>query len=178
MKSVFRTVQFLIDQYRDRLLVVKTFDKMTGLNAEQEEALQFVSAGHNLLITGQAGVGKLRLVMSVILDCESRNLKVTVICSSGIACTVYGSVMISTVHSHYGLGTADQPSKLVLERSMATASLVSRIREVDVILWDEASMSITRIFEIVNSLHHNLTDEGNISPFGGKQLYWLASFGN
>ena len=33
-----------------------------ALNAEQAEALQFVSAGHNLLITGQAGVGKSRLV--------------------------------------------------------------------------------------------------------------------
>ena len=66
---------------------------MTGLNAEQEETLQFVSVDHNLLITGQAGDGKSRLVTSIIHDCESRNLKVAVICSSGIVCTVYGSGM-------------------------------------------------------------------------------------
>ena len=70
-----------------------------ALNAEQTEALQFVSAGHNLLITGQAGVGKSRLVTSILKDCESRNRKVAVVCSSGIACTVYASGLASTVHS-------------------------------------------------------------------------------
>jgi len=68
-----------------------------ALNAEQAEALQFVSAGHNLLITGQAGVGKLRLVTSIFQDCESINRKVAVVCSSGIACTVYGRALASTV---------------------------------------------------------------------------------
>ena len=59
------------------------------------------------------------------------------VCSSGIACTVHGSGLASTVHSFYGLGKVDLPAKLVLERSMATASLVRRIQEVDVIIWDE-----------------------------------------
>ncbi|XP_078360970.1 uncharacterized protein LOC144645313 [Oculina patagonica] len=147
-----------------------------ALNAEQEEALQFVLAGHNLLITGQAGVGKSRLVTSILKGCESRNLKVAVVCSSGIACTVYGSGLASTVHSFYGLGTADMPAKLVLERSMATASLVRRIREVDVIVWDEASMSSSRILELVNTLHHNIAGDGNLNPFGGKQLVLVGEF--
>ena len=59
---------------------------------------------------------------------------------------------------------------------MATASLVRRIHEVDVIIWDEASMSSARIFEIGNSLHHNLADEGNMNPFGGKQLVLVGKF--
>ena len=54
------------------------------LNAEQAEALQFVLAGHNLLTTGQAGVGK----TSILKDCESGYLKVAVVCSSRIAYTV------------------------------------------------------------------------------------------
>ena len=98
-----------------------------ALNAEQADALQFVSAGHNLLITGQAGVGKSRLVTSILQDCESRNRKAAVVCSSRIASTVYGRGLASTVHSFYVLATADLPAKLVLERSMATASLVRRI---------------------------------------------------
>ena len=61
-----------------------------ALNAEQAEALQIVLAGHNLVITGQAGVGKSRLVASIVKNCEIRNLKFAVVCSSGIACTVYG----------------------------------------------------------------------------------------
>ena len=85
----------------------------------------------------QAGVGKSRLVASIVKNCEFRNLKVAVVCSSGIACTVHGSGLASTVHSFYGLGKVDLPAKLVLERSMATASLVRRIQDVDVIIWDE-----------------------------------------
>lgn len=45
------------------------------LNTEQAEALQFVSAGDNLLIT----VGKSRLVTSILKDCEARNLKVAMV---------------------------------------------------------------------------------------------------
>ena len=117
-----------------------------------------------------------KLVTSIIKDCESRSLKVAVVCSSWIACTVYGSGLAATVHCFYGLGTADMPAKLVLERSMATASLVQRVREVDVIIWDEASMYSSRILELVNTLHHNIASDGNLSPFGGKQLVLVGQF--
>ena len=90
---------------------------------------------------------KSRLVTGILEDCESRNRKVAVVCSSGIACTVYGGGLTSTLHSFYGLGTADLPAKLVLERSMATASLVRRIHDVNVIIWDEASMSTSKVSE-------------------------------
>ena len=109
-----------------------------ALNAEQAEALQFVSVGHNLLITGEAGIGKSRLVASIVKNCELRNRKVAVVCSSGIASTVYGSGLALTVHSFYGLRTADLPAKLVLERLMATTSLVQKIQDMDVVIWDEA----------------------------------------
>lgn len=39
---------------------------------------------------------------------------------------------------------------------MATASLMQRIHHVGVIIWDEASMSSSRILELVNTLHHNI----------------------
>ena len=80
-----------------------------ALNAEQLATLKFVADGHNIFITGQAGVGKSRLVTSILSDCESRNMKVAVVCSSGIACTVYGRGIASAVHSFYGLGTAEIP---------------------------------------------------------------------
>ena len=42
------------------------------LNADQAEALRIVSAGHNLLITGQAGSGKSRLVLRILKDCHAK----------------------------------------------------------------------------------------------------------
>ena len=99
-------------------------------------ALKFVADGHNIFITGQAGVGKSRFVTHYLSDCESWNLKVAVVCSSGIACTVYGRGIASTVHAFYGLGTAEIPANMILERSAAIASLVNKIRNVDAIIWE------------------------------------------
>ena len=74
-------------------------------SSKQGEAPKFVSAGHSLLITKQTGAGK-------STEASGKLRKVAVVCSSGIACTVYGSGLASIVHSLYGLGTADLPSKL------------------------------------------------------------------
>lgn len=104
--------------------------------------------------------------------------KVAVVCSSRIACTVYSSGLAWTVHLFYGLRTADLPTKLVLERSMATVSLVGKIHDMDVIIWDEANMSSSRILEIVNTLHHNIAGDGNLYPFSGKQLVLVGEFLN
>ena len=142
-----------------------------ALNAEQLAALKFVADGHNIFITGQAGVGKSRLVRSILRDCESRNMKVGVVCSSGIACTVYGRGIASTVHSFYGLGTAEIPANMILERSTAIASLVNKIPHVDIIIWAKASMSSSRILELLNLLHHSLAVDANkMKPFAEKQI--------
>ena len=110
-------------------------------------------------------------------DCESRNVKVAVVCSSGITCTVYGRGIASTVHSFYGLGTAELPANMILERSTGIASLVNKIQSVDVIIWDEASMSSSRILELVNLLHHSLAvDANNMKPFAGKQIVLVGEF--
>ena len=98
-----------------------------ALNAEQLEALTFAADGHNIFITGQAGFGKSRLVTRILRDCELRNVKVAVGCSSGIACTVYGRDIASTVHSFYALGTAEMLANMILQRSTALASLVNKI---------------------------------------------------
>lgn len=94
-----------------------------ALNAEQEEALHFVLAGPNLLFTGQASIGKSRLVTIILKDCEFRNLKVAVVCLSGIPCMVNCSGLASTVHSFYGIGTADMPANLVLEGQWPLSAL-------------------------------------------------------
>ena len=69
------------------------------LTDEQAEILRFASGGHNLLITGQAGVGKSTVVNSIRQDCRERDLKVAVVCSSGIiSCKVYENGVAATVH--------------------------------------------------------------------------------
>ena len=129
------------------------------------------------MITGQAGVGKSRVVRNILCDCRKKNLTVAVVCSSGIACKVYASLL--QVHTFYGLGTANLPSNRVLERATKNSLVVDRIRKVDVIIWDEASMSSTRILELVNRLHHELSEpDGGLEfyPFAGKQVILVGEF--
>ena len=90
---------------------------------------------------------------------------------------MYGRGVASTVHSFYGLGTAEIAANMILERSTAIASLVNKIPNVDVIIWDEASMSSSRILELVNLLHHSLAvDANNMKPFAGKQIVLVGEF--
>ena len=88
-----------------------------NLTLEQTEVFQFAKSGHNLLVTSQAGTGKSRVVNAIRDDCQQRGLRVSVICSSGIACQEYDPGVASTVHSCYGLGDADLPAELLITRA-------------------------------------------------------------
>ncbi|KAL9967257.1 hypothetical protein ACROYT_G025442 [Oculina patagonica] len=152
--------------------------RQDSLTDEQKQPVKTALAGHNLLLSGQAGTGKSFVVDEMVKELRRCGRKVVVVCSSGISCSVYGDgVKSSTVHSFYGLQTADMPSQMVVERATAIPHIVARLEEVDTIIWDEAGMSSMRIFQLVNALHHELADEDNDSkPFGSKQLIVVGEF--
>jgi len=51
------------------------------------------------------------------------------------------------------------------------------VSESDVLIWDEASMSSQRMLEIVNAIHHRLSENGDkTKPFGGKQIILVGEF--
>ena len=128
------------------------------LNDDQQTIVDFAAEGHNLLITGQAGVGKSEVVKRIIATINTRGRNVGIVCSSGIACQVYDRGLASTVHSFYRLMTADLPWRQLIDRSIGNSVVCDRVKAIDVIIWDEASMSSQRMFELVNFMHHELTD--------------------
>ena len=160
--------------------MTSTGESNLNLTREQLEILKFVRKGHNVVITGQAGVGKSRVVRAIREDCSKRNLTVGVICSTGISCTVYESGTASTVHSFYGFGVADLPSALVVTRSVANYSVRERVGNLDVIIGDEASMpSSARMLELVNAVHHCLVEPDSadfMCAFAGKQVIIVGEF--
>ena len=113
----------------------------------------------------------------LIRSCKRHGKVVGVIGSSGIACQVFDCGTASTVHSFYGLSTAELPWRQLLDRSLANSLIRDRVKA-HVIFWDEASMSSKRVFELVNFLHHELaTDEFSKSlPFAGKQVILVGEF--
>ena len=65
---------------------------MSVLTSGQAQIVSVASRGHNLLITGQAGTGKSTVVEEIISNLNAVSLKVAVVRSSGVACTVYEPV--------------------------------------------------------------------------------------
>ena len=106
------------------------------------------------------------------------HLTCAIVCSSGIACQVYDRGAASTVHSYYGFKTANIPWKQVIARSAESSLVCDRMKSMDVLIWDEASMSSQRMFELVNSLHHEVaeSDESRNRFFAGKQVILVGEF--
>ena len=99
------------------------------------------------------------------------------ICSSGIACQVYDHGVASTVYSFYGLKTAELPWRQLIDQCLSNSLACDCVRAIDLIIWDEASMSSRRMLELVNVLHHDLANDlCCMYLFTGKQLILAGEF--
>ncbi|XP_028417370.1 ATP-dependent DNA helicase PIF1-like [Dendronephthya gigantea] len=146
------------------------YSRLTG---EQLNIVNFAKSGHNLCIFGQAGVGKSTVVQEIRRSMQEEGKWCQIVCASGIACGAYDGYA-KTVHSHYGLQIAELPQNLLLERSLERANIIEQIKKVDVLIWDEVSMSSLRLFNLVNLLHQE-TSESSF-PFGGIQVILVGDF--
>ena len=143
------------------------------LTDEQAAVLKAAIHGHNLFLSGQAGTGKSDLVKEIYRNVSAKGKNVSIVCSSATAGSVYDELnaRVSTVHSHYGLGTAELRANLVVNRSLSNNLVCERVKGEDVIIWDEISMASRRLLDIANLLNCKLAPDAKSArcPFGGKQ---------
>jgi ATP-dependent DNA helicase PIF1 len=76
------------------------------------------------------------------------------------------------------LQDANLPWEKVVKRAAGNSIVRDRVESADIIIWDEASMSSQRVFELVNALHHELANDEITKqrPFGGKQIVLVGEF--
>ena len=150
------------------------FRDSNTLTAEQSKIIKVAEAGHNILVTGQAGTGKSTLVHALQKDLRRKGRQVAIVCSSGIAGTVYlrDGTTASTAHAFYGLHTADLSANMVVERSVANNLVCERAREADTFIWDEISMTSRRIK--FTSFYHLTANQKYL--FAGKQVILVRDF--
>jgi ATP-dependent DNA helicase PIF1 len=63
---------------------------------------------------------------------------------------------------------------MLAERSLTQEKIRKRLGETNVLIWDEVSMTSKRILELVNIIHHLLSD--NNFAFGGIQVILVGDF--
>ncbi|XP_045173548.2 uncharacterized protein LOC123535080 [Mercenaria mercenaria] len=120
---------------------------------QQQSAVDIASAGHNLLILGQAGTGKSFVVRKIqeMLTKNSKTVKIT--CSTGIACCVYNDAC--TVNRFLGLHdgrySADEINKIHAENSKFNY-VDDNLKNTDCLIVDECSMVSEKAFETILSV--------------------------
>ena len=137
----------------------------------QNEALDILKMGHNILLTGVAGSGKTHTLNTYIEYLNGHSIGVAVTASTGIAATHLGGI---TIHSWSGLGIRDDLSQYEMDMLEQRPYLWKRYQTTRVLIIDEISMlhyfqldlidKLCRVFKRINA------------PFGGMQVIFCGDF--
>jgi ATP-dependent DNA helicase PIF1 len=136
------------------------------MNPEQQLALNDVAKGHNIFITGGAGVGKSYLVGEIV---KSTKKNIGVCAMTGCAALLING---ATLHSYLAIGLATDPAKVLANKVRKFVTIVQRIIDLDILLIDEVSMLNDELFEKVYEFLQLVRK--NIKPFGGVQMIFVG----
>ncbi|ORC88320.1 PIF1 helicase-like protein [Trypanosoma theileri] len=143
--------------------------------AEKEEVLRLALDGASLFIGGDAGTGKSFLLGYIRKHLESKNLRVAVTASTGIAALASGG---NTFHGTFGV-----PVFSCDEKDLSSISLSSLIRydadllsTLDVIIVDEVSMLHAGYIEALDLAARAAPGRTPQLPFGGIQVILSGDF--
>lgn len=135
----------------------------------QSVALGIMLAGHNVLLTGQAGSGKTFLLSEFIRRAKAQGKSVAVTATTGLAATHLGG---STIHAWSGIGVHDTLPKSFFDNVAKTRS--DTIKKADVLIIDEVSMLHDYRLDMVNEVLKRVRK--NDAPFGGVQIVLCGDF--
>lgn len=137
----------------------------------QKTALEILSAGHNVLLTGAPGSGKTFLLNQYIAFLKKQGVGVAVTASTGIAATHLGG---RTIHSWCGIGIKDDLSKRDIMNLKKKSYLKKQFNKTEVLVIDEISMLAAHRLDLINLVCQAF--KGNFLPFGGMQIIMSGDF--
>lgn len=138
---------------------------------KQSTALDILKTGENVFLTGSAGSGKSYTINQYLRYLRSNDIKVAVTASTGIASTQLDGM---TIHSWTGIGTDNELTPKRLKNIQSRQKVVSRIREVKVLIIDEISMLHLKTFDLINQVLKVIRNNDN--AFGGLQIIVAGDF--
>ena len=137
----------------------------------QQQALDILKTGANVLLTGEPGSGKTHTVNAYIRYLKAARIRVAVTASTGIAATHVGGM---TIHSWSGIGIKRDLSPYDVDQIASRQSLARRIAQTRVLIIDEVSMLDGRVLDSVDAVCREV--KRNDQAFGGLQVLLVGDF--
>lgn len=140
----------------------------------QEDALELMECGFNILLTGGAGTGKSHTLKKYIAHLETltSSQKVAITASTGLAASLIGG---KTIHSWLGIGVKQEMTdNQIIEMLQKNDHKAITIKKCKVLVMDEISMFHRKQFELSNRVMQ--IAKSSSLPFGGVQVIIVGDF--
>lgn len=135
----------------------------------QSVALGIMLAGHNVLLTGQAGSGKTFVLNNFIKRAKKAGKTVAVTATTGLAATHLGG---TTIHAWSGIGVHDEVTAHLLHN--LPKGRIETIKKTDVLIIDEISMLHHYRLDMIDEVARYVRKID--APFGGLQVILCGDF--
>lgn len=145
------------------------------LNEKQEEAVQAIKDGKNILVIGPGGSGKSHLIHYLHTFLPSIGRKHAVTAYTGAVCAqVLYECGARTIHSWAGVGLAELDIDVLIKDVRKKSAAVKRWKTTDVLIIDEVSMITADFLEKLDAVAKFF--RVSTAPFGGMQLILCGDF--
>lgn len=139
------------------------------LSTEQTRALEILSSGENIFLTGGAGSGKSFLIRE--FRCAFDPKVMPVLASTGAAAVLLEG---RTFHGFFGLGIMEGGPGATMSRAQEDPRLMQRLRTVEGFIIDEVSMIPAVALEVAEALARHA--RGSQLPWGGMRVLAVGDF--
>lgn len=139
------------------------------LSPDQLHALEILSSGENVFLTGKAGTGK-STVLRNFLQNEDPD-ETAVLASTGAAAVLVGG---RTFHSFFGLGILEGGPVRTIERALKQPKVKKRLKEIETVVIDEISMLSGETLAVAEEIARQA--RGNFQPWGGIRVIAVGDF--
>ena len=140
---------------------------MELLNDEQKKIFDFIDMGHNIFITGGAGVGKSFVIL--LIPKVFKNKKLGICAMTGSSAIVING---TTLHSFMGIGLANGTLEYLVFKIQKNKVLLKKLMYLELLILDEVSMLGNDLFEKINRIFQII--RASSKPFGGVQIVFVG----
>ena len=135
------------------------------INEDQKIVFEKATKGHNIFLTGGAGVGKSFVISNIIEYFVNNNILVGTCAMTGTAAILING---TTLHSFMGIGLATGTVETLIGKITKNKKTLNKLKNLEVLIIDEVSMLNDELFDKISEILKII--RYSQKPFGGLQI--------